>query len=44
MRGLTYKGEHNPELRSGFFVNIGEDGMGSMRDLLSSIKRDQAEM
>jgi L-ascorbate metabolism protein UlaG (beta-lactamase superfamily) len=35
---------HNPELRGGFFVNIGEEQTDQIRDLLESIKRDRADM
>src|SRR5450432_3559866 len=34
----------NPELRGGFFVNIEMSRIGEVRDLLSSIKRDRADM
>jgi L-ascorbate metabolism protein UlaG (beta-lactamase superfamily) len=35
---------NNPELRGGFFVNIEQDRSGEVRDLVSSMKRDRAEM
>ena len=35
---------NNPELRGGFFVNIEESRSGEVRELLTSIKRDRAEM
>jgi L-ascorbate metabolism protein UlaG (beta-lactamase superfamily) len=35
---------HNPALRGGFFVNVDGSRSGEVRDLLSSIKRDRAEM
>jgi L-ascorbate metabolism protein UlaG (beta-lactamase superfamily) len=35
---------HNPELRGGFFVNIDESRSDEIRSLLSSIKRDRAEL
>jgi L-ascorbate metabolism protein UlaG (beta-lactamase superfamily) len=34
----------NPDLRGGFFVNIEQDRSDEVRDLLTSIKRDRAEM
>jgi L-ascorbate metabolism protein UlaG (beta-lactamase superfamily) len=34
----------NPELRGGFFLNIEESRSGEVRELLTSIKRDRAEM
>lgn len=34
----------NPELRGGFFVNVEQSRSGEIRDLVSSIKRDRAEM
>ncbi len=34
----------NPELRGGFFVGIEESRSGEVQDLLTSIKRDRAEM
>jgi L-ascorbate metabolism protein UlaG (beta-lactamase superfamily) len=34
----------NPELRGGFFVGIEESRSGEVRDLLTSIKRDRADM
>lgn len=34
----------NPQLRGGFFVDVGKDQAGEIRDLLASIKRDRAEM
>jgi hypothetical protein len=34
----------NPELRGGLFVNIEESRSGEVRDLITSIKRDRAEM
>jgi L-ascorbate metabolism protein UlaG (beta-lactamase superfamily) len=34
----------NPDLRGGYFVNIGEDRSGEVRELLTSIKRDRADM
>jgi L-ascorbate metabolism protein UlaG (beta-lactamase superfamily) len=34
----------NPELRGGFFVNIGEDRVDEVRDLVKSIKTDRAGM
>ncbi|WP_345688097.1 MBL fold metallo-hydrolase [Streptomyces coeruleoprunus] len=35
---------HNPELRGGFFVNIGEEQSDQVRDLLDHIKRERANM
>jgi L-ascorbate metabolism protein UlaG (beta-lactamase superfamily) len=35
---------NNPELRGGFFVNLAEARSGEVRELLASIKRDQAAM
>ncbi|MEU0833179.1 MBL fold metallo-hydrolase [Streptomyces sp. NPDC005969] len=35
---------HNPELRGGFFVNIGEEQSDQVRQLLDDIKRDRADM
>jgi L-ascorbate metabolism protein UlaG (beta-lactamase superfamily) len=35
---------NNPELRGGFFVNVEQRRSGEIRDLVSSIKRDRAEM
>jgi L-ascorbate metabolism protein UlaG (beta-lactamase superfamily) len=35
---------NNPELRGGYFVNIGEDRADEVRELLASIKRDRADM
>jgi L-ascorbate metabolism protein UlaG (beta-lactamase superfamily) len=35
---------HNPELRGGFFVNVEASRSGEVRDLLTSIKRDRAEL
>jgi L-ascorbate metabolism protein UlaG (beta-lactamase superfamily) len=35
---------HNPGLRGGLFVNIEEARSGEVRDLLTSIKRDRADM
>jgi L-ascorbate metabolism protein UlaG (beta-lactamase superfamily) len=34
----------NPELRGGYFINIDEGRSGEVRALLSSIKRDRAEL
>src|SRR5215467_15972763 len=34
----------NPELRGGFFVGIEESRSGEVRDLLTAIKRDRADM
>jgi L-ascorbate metabolism protein UlaG (beta-lactamase superfamily) len=34
----------NPELRGGFFVNIGADRLDEVRDLVKSIKQDRAGM
>jgi L-ascorbate metabolism protein UlaG (beta-lactamase superfamily) len=34
----------NPELRGGFFVNIDADRSGEVRELLTAIKRDRADM
>jgi L-ascorbate metabolism protein UlaG (beta-lactamase superfamily) len=34
----------NPKLRGGFFINIGEDRIEDVRALLTSIKRDRAEI
>jgi L-ascorbate metabolism protein UlaG (beta-lactamase superfamily) len=34
----------NPELRGGFFVGIEESRSGEVKDLLTSIKRDRADM
>jgi L-ascorbate metabolism protein UlaG (beta-lactamase superfamily) len=33
---------NNPELRGGYYVNIGEDRVDEVRDLLAGIKRDRA--
>jgi L-ascorbate metabolism protein UlaG (beta-lactamase superfamily) len=33
---------HNPELRGGFFVNVGAERSEEVRELLASIKRDRA--
>jgi L-ascorbate metabolism protein UlaG (beta-lactamase superfamily) len=38
------KASRNPELRGGFFIGIEEARSGEVRDLLTSIKRDRAEM
>lgn len=35
---------HNPELRGGFFVNIGEEQSDQVRQLLDDIMRDRADM
>ncbi|WP_406289173.1 MBL fold metallo-hydrolase [Embleya sp. NBC_00896] len=35
---------HNPELRGGYFVNVGADRSAEVRDLLETIKRDRADM
>ncbi|MFC8429219.1 MBL fold metallo-hydrolase [Streptomyces sp. NPDC057253] len=35
---------NNPELRGGYFINIGEERADEVRDLLASIKRDRADM
>lgn len=35
---------NNPELRGGFFIGIEESRSAEVRDLLSSIKRDRADM
>ncbi len=35
---------HNPALRGGFFINIGEDRAEEVRDLLTAIKRDRSAM
>jgi L-ascorbate metabolism protein UlaG (beta-lactamase superfamily) len=34
----------NPELRGGYFVNIDEVRIGEIRDLVTAIKRDRADM
>jgi L-ascorbate metabolism protein UlaG (beta-lactamase superfamily) len=34
----------NPDLRGGYFVNVPETGIGEIRSLLDSIKRDRAAM
>jgi L-ascorbate metabolism protein UlaG (beta-lactamase superfamily) len=36
------KASHDPGYRGGFFVNIGEDRSGEVRDLLAVIKHDRA--
>jgi L-ascorbate metabolism protein UlaG (beta-lactamase superfamily) len=38
------KASRNPEMRGGFFVNIDESRSGEVRALLSSIKRDRANL
>ncbi|WP_329271232.1 MBL fold metallo-hydrolase [Streptomyces pseudovenezuelae] len=35
---------HNPELRGGYFINIPEERADEVRDLLTTIKRERAEM
>jgi L-ascorbate metabolism protein UlaG (beta-lactamase superfamily) len=34
----------NPQLRGGFFVDVGRSRAGEIRELLASVKRDRAEM
>ncbi|MHC3475567.1 MBL fold metallo-hydrolase [Streptomyces sp. 7R007] len=34
----------NPALRGGYFINVPEDRSGEIRELLSAIKRDRADM
>src|SRR5438876_1142127 len=34
----------NPQLRGGFFVDVGRSRAGEIRELLAAVKRDRAEM
>ena len=42
--GVHIAASSNPELRGGFFVNIGAERIDEVRSLLAAIKRDPSDM